>query len=232
MIGMYITCFLACFFVGLMVAHRRYRLRSTPTHLVFERKARALAPTPAETRHMDVTEVRRMEWELYGHYLTGLDGRPLDEDDPAAHVKDVPPTRTPLSPYDPLVHAPSEDKPCWCNFCKGQRGMHGAEAERQYREEARAAFAKADRRQVIQNVVAGGHVTQIVSSGRNITISGDAAGIIVTGDNDVVIQSGGRHDTNWDALSGFDYSAMSAELDRHLRRLGATIDDVHRKLGG
>jgi hypothetical protein len=184
----------------------RYQLRSTPTHLVVQRRTPALPPTPAEQHHMNVTEVRRMEWELYGHYLTGRDGRPLAEDDPAAHVKDGD------KPKEP------EGNPCWCNYCKGRVGVHGADAVALYQAQAKAALDqhRAGRRQVITNVTAGGNVTQVVSAGRNITIVGDSAGVIVTGDNARVVQSFGD-DPDWDEL-GRNMDRLRYDLSRAIDR--------------
>lgn len=168
-----------------------YRVRSTTTHLVIERRKR-ITPTVAElaaaldkhkaAEHADWTKVRRLEWEIYGQYKTGLDGRPLDEDDPAAHVKDG------SAPAKP------EGTPCWCNFCKGRVGVHGPEAVALYQAQAKAAMDQSRYRQKLTNVRAGGHVTQVVSAGRSITVSGD--GVVITSEDGTMVVGNGNIQIN------------------------------------
>jgi hypothetical protein len=208
---------LVCVFGVLIVcAALRYQLQSTSTHLIIGRRRRPTTDRAIRAHHMDVREVRRMEWELYGHYLTGLDGRPLDEDDPAAHVhEDVPMLRPDIDSVKP------EGNPCWCNYCKGRVGAHGADAVALYQAQAKAAVARATPSQRITNTMVGGSVTQI-SAGRNIVISGDASGVIVTGDGVVV------HQRPIGDLTPQDISGMTmAEFAALRRRMG--MDTPGRK---
>jgi hypothetical protein len=91
-----------------------FQFRSTPTHLVIKRRRRkALTHVDFTTRlaaefvasaaakEADFAKVRALEWSVYGRYFTAPDGSQIEEGDPAAHIQDAPPVRTPLSPYDP-----------------------------------------------------------------------------------------------------------------------------------
>ena len=205
MIGVSLLCI---FGVLIVCAALRYQLKSTPTHLVLHRRRRPTTDkvllAHAATVN-DVRETRRLEWEVYGRYYTSLDGSQIPDGDPVAFAG------------EPVKAKEPDGTPCWCNYCKGRVGVHGPEAVALYKAQADAAFAQSRYRQKLTNVRAGGHVTQVVSAGRNIVIAGDGAGVIVTGDNTTVVQSYG--DLTPQDIAGMDMQEW-AELRRHMDKLG------------
>lgn len=193
----------------IICASLRYQLKSTATHLVIQRRRRPTTDKVilADGHHIDVRETRRMEWEVYGRYYTGLDGRPISDGDPVAFAG------------EPVKAKEPEGVKCYCNYCRGRVGVHGEDAVALCKAQAEAAVKslQAERRQVTQNIVAGGTVIQ---AGRNVVISGDAAGVIVTGDS-VVIQQGGRIE-NLTTQDDADW----LELGRHMNKLGYDISET------